>query len=576
MSPSSPDRAASITPLTRLEIRDLVVIAGADLRLGPGLTAITGETGAGKTVLATALGLLAGAPADASSVRTGASHALVQAEVALPDRYWDRLEADDPVVALRDLADDPQALVVARRIPVSGRARALVDGQVAARSPVAELVRSRLRFSGQHEQRRLTGAAAQMEILDGFAGPAATGLAAHLKSARGELATASRTLASARAGRDEAMRERAALEDMLEAVDQAGLDPAEEQRLLAERGRLANLDGLARAVATAVAALSPEDDDGGAIAATGAAQAAIGAVIDSDPALAEPLAELVGAADALQGATLALSRYLSDLESAPGAIDAIEERLDLYQRLSRRYGPGTEQVLARAEEARERLALLDDGEGALDALGEALASCRARAYEIADELGRLRAQAAPRLEEAVRAELAELAMPSAEFEVLLEDEEGDPPRQRCRFMLRVNPGLPAGPLAQVASGGELSRVLLALHGVAAAGSEPTAWVFDEVDAGIGGVTAVAVAARLRALAASHQVLVITHLPQVAALADAHFRLVKEVDGELSTTRIEPLEGEEALLAELCRMLGASSSDAGARRHAQELLARRLR
>jgi DNA repair protein RecN (Recombination protein N) len=292
-----------------------------------------------------------------------------------------------------------------------------------------------------------------------------------------------------------------------------------------------------------------------------------------DGRLAGPHAELSGADAALQEVTLTLRGYLEDLGAEPGRLDQIEERLEAYHRVGRRHGPGAEAMLARAAEARESLRLLDEGAGEVLALAEERAATMDEAVEVAGALRAARAEAAPRLADAARGELADLAMPAAELRVELVSDDGDPPADACVIWLRANPGLPEAPLAAAASGGELSRVLLALHGLAAARDE-AAWVLDEVDAGIGGVTAAAVGARLRALAGGRQVIVITHLPQVAAMADRHYRMVKGLDGGgRATTRIEPVEGD-ALEAELCRMLGAGPDDAGARRHARELLARR--
>ena len=241
--------------------------------------------------------------------------------------------------------------------------------------------------------------------------------------------------------------------------------------------------------------------------------------------------------------------------------------------MSRRYGPGTDAVVARADEAREALRGLDEGSADVLALAEEHQALMDEAVELAAALREARAAAAPRLAEAVQEELADLAMPRAELRVELVEDPGDPPHDSCVIWLRANPGLPEAPLAAAASGGELSRVLLALHGVAAAADDAT-WVLDEVDAGIGGVTATAVGARLRALAEGRQVIVITHLPQVAAMADAHYRMVKGIDDAgRATTRIEPVS-DEALVEELVRMLGAGTGDAGARRHAEELLDRR--
>jgi DNA repair protein RecN (Recombination protein N) len=557
-----------------LEIRDLVVIERAELEPAPGLTAVTGETGAGKTVLAQALGLLAGGPADARAVRPGARHALVQATLALPEGFWDRLDEDDPARALREAAEDEAEVVLGRRVPADGRARALLDGGAVPREALAALADALLRFSGQHEHRRLVGPAAQLAALDAYAG---TGPAAErLRVLRRRLRAAERALTAARERREAAERERAELEELVAAVEEAALDPAEEGALLAERERLRHMGALAEGAARAAAALSGDDAELGAVGLVGTALGAVAPLAEVDPGLGPPAEELAAAEGALQETLLGLRRYLDGLEAEPGRLEAVEARLEIYARLDRRYGPGCEAVLARAAEARESLDALDAGAAGDAALAAERDALLAEAREQAGSLAERRRAAAPALEEAVAAELSELAMPRARVRVEVDADEDDPPADRATIWLQANPGLPEAPLAETASGGELSRVLLALHGVAAA--DPAAgeatWVFDEVDAGIGGVTAAAVGARLAALAGGRQVIVITHLPQVAALADVHYRLDKGpgADGR-ARTRIEPVEGD-ALVAELCRMLGASKRDPGARRHAEELLARR--
>ena len=558
-----------------LEVRDLVVIERAELAPPAGLTAITGETGAGKTVLAQALGLLAGAPADAGAVRPGARHALVQATIALPDGFWERLDEDDPAAALRELAEDEAEVVIARRVPAEGRARAMIDGQAAPREAVAALARALIRFSAQHEHRRLVSPGSQLAVLDAFAGADVVASAERLAGLRRRLRGVDRALAAARARREAAERERADLEELVAAVDGAGLDADEEAALRAERERLRHAEGLAAAAAAAAEALSPSDDAGGAgaVAAVGGAARALEPLVGVDPGLATPHADLAAAEASLQEAVLALRAYLQDLDAEPGRLGEVEDRLDAYSRLGRRYGPGTAAVLARADSAREALRGLDEGAGEVLALAEERAGLLDEAVGVAAALREARAEAAPRLAAAVRDELADLAMARAELRIELVEDEAEVPDDSCVIWLRANPGLPEAPLAATASGGELSRVLLALHGVAAARDDAT-WVLDEVDAGIGGVTAAAVGARLRAFAEGRQALVITHHPQVAAMADAHYRLVKGLDeGGRATTRIEPVEGDD-LIAELCRMLGATPADAGARRHAEELLSRR--
>ncbi|MEZ5081802.1 MAG: AAA family ATPase [Thermoleophilia bacterium] len=557
--------------LRRLEIRGLVVIEHAELDLGPGLTAITGETGAGKTVLTSALALLAGASADSGMVRPGHKHALVQATLALPDGFWDALPDDDPARTLRDVVDDESEVIVSRRIPAEGRARSMIDGQAATTDAVASLVRHRIRFSGQGEQRRLTSSAAQLRILDRFAGPEAIRLDQRLTALRRDLRAAERAVAEAEERRAEAARRREELEALVADVDAVAPDPAEHVTLTTERERLRHASRLGEAAGTASQALSPSDGSG-AIELAGEAERALASAASIDPTLAERVTELNAAQAALQEISLSLSGYLASLEAEPGRLDVVEERLGEYARIDRRYGPGVEAVLTAAEQARADLDSLAHGEAGDAELQTRLAEVRDQATKVADELHAVRAEAAPRLAEGVGAELADLAMPNAVMRVELTRSDDTVPRDRCVFMLRVNPGLPEAPIADAASGGELSRVLLALHGLAASGDDGT-WVFDEVDAGIGGTTATAVARRLAALGEDVQTIVITHLPQVAAAGGAHFRLVKSQDAELSATSIEPLKGDE-VRDELVRMLGAEPGDEGAVRHAEELLGAR--
>ncbi len=555
-----------------IEIRDLVVIERAHIEPAAGLTAITGETGAGKTVVAQALALLAGGQADPGAVRPGARHALVQATVAVPDGFWESLDPDDPALQVRDMAEDPSEVVVARRVPAEGRARALVDGQVASRDGVAAFVGALLRFSGQHEQRRLVGPAAQMAILDAFAGQQAVALAARLRALRREVAALDRRAAQAAERRERAALEREALEALVARVDEVAPDVAEEQALRAERARLMHAGKLAEAAATAIALLDGEE--GGAVTAAGQAMRAVEQGAQLDPGLGEVLADLAAGEAALQEALIGVRRYADDLGAEPGRLEWVEGRLDAYDSLSRRYGPGTEVVLERAEEARAALEALAEGEAGDDALAAERAEALAQAQAVAGELHALRRDAAPLLAERVQAELQDLAMSGATLRVEITRDDAEVPVDSVALVMRANPGLPEAPLAGAASGGELSRVLLALHSVAAAAEPGVAWVFDEVDAGIGGVTAAVVGQRLADLALGRQVVVITHLPQVAAAADRHYRLVKGTadDGRAITT-IEAVEGD-ALVDEICRMLGAAPADAAARSHAQELLARR--
>ncbi|MSO44749.1 MAG: hypothetical protein EXQ74_05525 [Thermoleophilia bacterium] len=553
-----------------IEIRDLVVIERAHIEPVNGLTAITGETGAGKTVVAQALGLLAGGAVDPTMVRPGAKHALVQATIEIPNGFWESLDPDDPALQVRDLADDDTEVVVARRVPAEGRARALVDGQVASRDSVAAFVGALVRFSGQGEQRRLVGATAQMAVLDAFAGSRATGLAMTVTTMRRRLAVLARQVADARTARHSAAQQRDAMETLLADVDAVAPDPLDEAAIRSERGRLVHAERLAEATATAIALLG--NDGTGALDATGNAIRAVGQAAEFDPALREPLADLVVAEAALQEALIGVRRYAEDLGAEPGRLEWIEQRLDRYETLFRRYGPGTEAVIARADEARAALDALATGESDDDALVAERDGLLADARAAVAELTVIRREAGPRLAAAVEAELRDLAMAGATLRVEITIDDSEVPADRVVFVMRANPGLPETPLAGAVSGGELSRVLLALHTVAAAAEPGVAWVFDEVDAGIGGVTAGTVGRKLADLALGRQVVVITHLPQVAAAARRHYRLVKGMadDGRAVTT-IEPVEGT-ALVDEICRMLGALPGDVAARGHAEEMLA----
>lgn len=560
--------------IRRLEIRGLVVIDRAELEPAPGLTAITGETGAGKTVVAQALSLLVGGPADAKAVRPGARHALVEATLALPHDFWDTGE-DDPIAAAREVVDDESEVVVAQRVPAEGRSRALLDGQTVTRAAAAAVAGRLIRFSSQHEGRRLVAGATQLGVLDAFAGPDAQARAGELAGLRRRLRALERSIADAQEARAAAERERAALEELVAALDAAALDPDEHVTLRTDRERLLHADRLASAAAAAAEALAPDTGDAGARDRIGVAGGALDDVVDVDPTL-RPIREALRGAEAMvQEAAADLRGYLDSLDAEPGRLQMIEDRLATYDRLLRRYGPGLDRVLAEGEAARDALEDLDSGGSGVAALLAEHEELRAQARAVAEALHEVRVEAAPRLEAAVTTELADLAMDAAMVRVELIADDADPPVERAVLWLRANPGLPEAPLADVASGGELSRVLLALHSVAADADRDATWIFDEVDAGVGGVTATAVAAKLRAMAEGRQVIVITHLPQVAAVADRHYRLVKGVDAEgRATTTIAHVDGEE-LVDELCRMLGSAPDDAAARSHATELLARRV-
>jgi len=554
--------------LLELRIENLLLIERAELRLGDGLTAITGETGAGKTVLAHALDLLLGGKARSGIVRPGAKEAYVEGVFELPARLLDRPE----LAELRErIGDDPDEVVLARRVGAEGRTRAFVQGRSAAAADLTELGRALVAFFGQHEHRKLTVASAQLELLDGFCGE-------KLLATRASLA-ATHARARELAGELESLRERSGARDrdlgLLEfeigEIDELGPSVEEEEALLIERGRLRQLDGLTAAAAGGAQALTG-DGELGVASMLAESESLAGAVAAADPEL-DALAERLGALR-IEAEDLGaeLNRYADSLEAEPGRLEQVEERLEVYDRLKRKHGGSVEAVLEHAERCRADRDRLEGAEEALERARAELEAAEAERERLAAEVTAARAKAAPRLAERVREELAALAMEAAEFEVRLEPREviGPAGAERAEFMLAPNRGVPAAPLREAASGGELSRVMLALMTVAGAGASGTL-VFDEVDAGVGGQTARAVGERLRALGSERQVLCITHLPQIAALAERHFRIEKSAADELALASVEALDGDD-VVAELCRMLGAEASDAGARRHAEELLA----
>ena len=555
--------------LLELRIENLLLIERAELRPGDGLTAITGETGAGKTVLAHALDLLLGGKSRTGIVRPGAPEAYVEGVFELPPGLMDEPELAD----LRErVGEELDEIVLARRVSDGGRTRAFVQGRSATAADLQVLGGRLVAFFGQHEHRRLTLASAQLDLVDGFCGREQLELRASLGAAHGRMRELERALTD--------LRERAGTRDRdldllaFEIEEIEALDPSEEEKesLMAERARLRQLDGLLAAAGAGAEAIAPSGEGLGVAGLLAAAEASSQSVSDAHAEMAALAQRLTALRLEAEDLGVELRRYADSLEGEPGRLDVVEERLELYDRLERKHGDSVAAVLAHAEQCRTERARLEQAEVETERAEAALAEARAERDKLATKVTKARGKAAPALAAAVRGELENLAMESASFEVVLEarDELGPTGAERVEFLLAPNPGVPAAPIRETASGGELSRVMLALMTVAGAGESRTI-VFDEVDAGVGGQTARAVGERLRALGEGRQVLCITHLPQIAALASAHFRIEKSAETDTALTTVEALQGD-GVVAELCRMLGAEASDTAARRHAEELLA----
>ncbi|HEX6753426.1 MAG TPA: DNA repair protein RecN [Solirubrobacterales bacterium] len=557
--------------LRELRIENLLLIERAELRLGKGLNAITGETGAGKTVLAHSLDLLMGGKARSGIVRPGAEEAWVEGVFDLPEG----LMAEPEMAELAErLPEDADEVVLGRRVSAGGRTSAFVGGRAASASDLKLLGGRLLAFYGQHEHRKLTISSAQMEVLDGFAGVDHLELRERYREAHRECLRLTAELAELRERDGSRERDLDLCRYELSEIEAVAPDPAEKTELETERERLRHAEGLREAAAGAhAAALGTEEGGGGAAELLARAEALLRGAGGVDQDLDALSARLGSLTIELGDVAGGLRDYAEGLEADPGRLAAVEERLDGLDRLERKHGGSVEAVLAHAERCRAEIARLESAEERGAEAEAALAEAEASRATLAAELGKARAKAAAPLEREAAQELERLAMPGARLEVVLEphpDGFGPSGTESVELRLAPNPGLEPAPLRDAASGGEVSRVMLALSGFGGAGGAGTL-VFDEIDAGVGGKTARAVGERLRALGESRQVLCITHLPQVASQAQTHFTLEKDVSGERASATVRRLEGE-GIVAEIRRMLGGEQSDEAATQHARELLA----
>ncbi len=523
--------------LRRLRIENLVLIREAELDFAPGLNAITGETGAGKTILAQSIGLLLGGRGDAAMIGPAGGEAYVEAEL------------DGASEVLEDLRPEGEpGLVLARRIFKDGRTRAYTWGRSAAREDVAAAGERLIAMSGQYQQRRLARPSFQLDVLDAFAENGE--LRAAARQAWRELLAARRRHEEVVAGQAEQATRVAELRALVE--DTAGFEPGAEAALRERRERLRHVDELASGVAAAAEAIAPEEGDGAAGLAA-RAEREIAPLEQLAPELARAGDELRDVELRLRETASELRSFLAALGSEPGRLEELEGELERISDAKRRFRcESYDELLASAAEARVELAALDAGADPGQAAAAALAEAEARVRELAAKLHAARGRAAPGFAGAVAAELKGLGLGEGEFQALLAERElGPTGADEVQFLIRPNPGLPLAPVADTASGGELSRIALAIAVVAGGDT----LVFDEIDAGIGGETANAVGKALSRAAERAQVITITHLPQIASLAERHFR-VEKVPGDPTHTQISRLDETEKR-AELERMLGGA-------------------
>jgi len=546
--------------LTELRIRDLGVIADVTLPLGPGLTVLSGETGAGKTMVVSALELVTGGRADSERVRRGARAAVVEGFLSpAPPGAGEWAE---------DLGPDEEFTVV-REVAAAGRSRSRLGGRPAPVAALAEVVGAVVELHGQSDSARLSTTAVQRELLDRSGGPALAAALEGYRAVHGRWRAATAELEDLGTGERDRLREADRLAFELAEIDAVEPEAGEEDRLDAELRRLEHAEGLVAAAGTAATALV---EDGGARDALGAAVAALRAVAGVDDALDPHLARVEGLAADAQDLGFELQSYARGLELDPEGLEHRRERRAALAGLTRKYGPDVAAVVAYADEARARLADLassDDRRAAVAAEVEELSG------EVAAQgarLARERGAAGERLTAAVDGHLGELAMGDARMSVVVEPADPGPTGcDRLTFLLAANAGEPALPLGKAASGGERSRVALAVRLALADADRTPVLVFDEVDAGVGGEVALAVGRKLARLARGRQVLCVTHLAQLAAFADAHLVVTKAADDGRTVAAVRPVAGADRI-AELSRMLSGTPEEGAALRHAEQLLA----
>jgi len=548
--------------LVALSIRDFAVVDRLDLEFEPGFTTLTGETGAGKSILIDALALALGERADATVVRAGCERAEVTAEFAI-----ERLPEVQRWLADRALEGDAGRLLLRRVVERGGRSRAFINGTSATVQQLGEASDWLVDIHGQHAHQSLVRPAAQRELLDAHAG---------LAPLAGEVATAFREwqrLARARAESETNTAAQAAERDALawqvDELAKLGLKPGEWDAVQAEQTRLAHAAGLIEGAQAALEALS--ESEGSAASALAAAAARLRALQGYDAALGEPVALLEGAEAQLGEAAHALRRYADRLELDPARLAEVERRVEAIHSTARKFKVSPEALPELAERLTSRLAELEVAAD-LDALRAQEDAAKSRYAALAARLSADRKEAATKLARQVTVEMKALAMTGGRFEVALRAIDGGSAQgnEAVELLVATNPGLAPQPLAKVASGGELSRISLAIQVITSEAAAVPTLIFDEVDAGIGGAVAEVVGRNLRSLGARRQILCVTHLPQVAAQAEHQWSVAKTTANGVTRSRVSVLD-DTARVEEIARMLGGVEITATTRKHAAEML-----
>lgn len=554
--------------LEELQIRNFALIDSLRLELGPGLTVLTGETGAGKSIIIDAVNLLVGGRAQAESIRQGEDMAVIEGVFDISDAPLIRNVLSGMGIELAE--GDP--LIITREIYRSGRNRCRVNSATVTLGNLAALGACLIDIHGQHEHQSLLRTSSHLDLLDSFGGE-------EILAQRGAVSAAYRELMKLLRELDElksASRERSNRLDMiafqLNEIDSANLVFGEDETLMRERAILSSAEKLFEAASRAYSALyEGQDSAGTAVDRIGEALAALDPIVGVDPRLESIADTLRSALAEVEEASRALRVYRDSIESDPERLAEVEERLALLARLKRKYGPELSDVLAYRESIAQERSRLENWEERIARLEQEIETCRRRLGELAGKLSEARRALAAALGERITRELHDLAMPHAVFQVYFAQEEspdGVPYGGRrlavtergldtAEFLFSANPGEPPRKLTRIASGGELSRVMLAVKSVLAACDDIPTLIFDEIDAGIGGRAASSVAQKLRALGGLRQVICVTHLPQIAGAGHHHLAITKLVEGGRTRTTVTRLLGRERLL-ELARMIGGDN------------------
>jgi DNA repair protein RecN (Recombination protein N) len=557
--------------IEELRITDLGVISEATIEPHPGLTVVTGETGAGKTMIVTGLGLLLGGRADPKAVRAGAERVRIEGRFQIADAAL----VDRVTAAGGELEPGPSKLhelLVARHVTAYGRSRAYLGGAQVPAGLCADITADLVTIHGQSEQVRLSDADRQRQLLDQFAGAAVLNLLARYNTLWAEGRSARAELAKLRAEAQSRAREADLLRFGLAEIERVAPQPGEDVELAAEATRLQAADDLRLAAQSAVQALAgSEDEAGGALASLHAARKAFEPAVRRDSEAAGLGSRLAEASYQLTDLTSDLVGYLNGLDDQPGRLEQIAERRSQLATLTRKYGTNCDEVLAWSAESADRLGQLESSDDRIGELAERLAEVDSELADLATQIGAARREAAGHFSELVLGELAALAMPHARlaFEV-----SPVPPGpygvDQVDLLFSAHRGSEPRSLGKVASGGELSRVRLAIEVVLAAGGKSCTLVFDEIDAGVGGKVAVEIGRRLATLARRTQVIVVTHLAQVAAFADRHYLVAKAEDGRVTTSGVRAVSDTERAV-ELARMMAGIDTTESALAHAGELV-----